>query len=515
MYIPLSYWGSKVCPNYLETGSLVLYYNTLIPASYPGIPGAPGPISGSYIYNLVDTASYVGTVDQGPTSYNATLQSLYSRIFVGVPWNLYSGPPSTILIRGMWNYPGYPYFVLQYFGNSNEGLQYYASTNSFGFSRGVYDCQNTMKVSTGMNSPSSSFATLAVIKQNSPTAKLYLTSDKSNFGQQFTQSLDTCTIINGSDMFNTDNYIQSVVVYSKALTQIELISASQAMDCGAYPQGYSAPTGWPSGSSTTYPNVEYLLLGGGGGGGFGVTNSSPGGGGGGGGFISGSVTLSTGSSYPITIGAGGTGGRPTSTGSLNGENTTAFSLTAFGGGYGGSRSGSIIDGADGGCGGGSAMPSSYISTGSQGGIGGASAVTPPNASGGGGGAGGAASGASFNTSGTGGDGKAWTELTPVYRGAGGGGGGAVNAGAAGLGGTGQGGTSTQAGRNGTANKGDGGGGGYTNFTSNQPGGNGGSGLVAIRYNGAPQFNVGTILTTQLYEGQTTTHYFTSSFTLTI
>jgi hypothetical protein len=521
MYIPLSYWGPKVCPNYLETGSLLIYYNALIPASYPGLPGAPGPISGSYIYNLVNTASWTATLQSGPGAYSPTFQAIDNRLNVSnVPWNLYDGSPSTILIRGIFTVPPAGDTFLLQGSNSNEGLHYYSSTGAYGFSRGVYDCQNTMNFVTGMNSAQNAFTTLAVVRESSPTAKLYLTSDKSNFGQQFTQSLGTCTIINETDFFTTNSYIQSVAFYQKQLTQIELISASQAMECGAYPQGYSEPKGWPSGSSTTYPTVEYLLLGGGGGGGFGVTNSSPGAGGGGGGFISGSLTLSTGSSYPITIGAGGTRGMPTSTGSLNGGNTTAFTLTAFGGGYGGSQSGSIINGGDGGCGGGSAMPSSYNATGSQGGRGGGSAVTNPAAVGGGGGAGGDGDSASFRQSGGGGNGKAWKELTPVYYGAGGGGGGAPGSpgtgrGSAGQGGTGFGGDGTNDGFDGTANKGDGGGGGYQNSTSNQPGGNGGSGLVAIRYNGTPQFYEGTIVTTQLYEGQTTTHYFTSSFTLTI
>jgi hypothetical protein len=249
-FIPLANWGTKICPSYLQTGSLVVYYNTQLVESYPGVPGSPLPTDGNNIFNLANSASYVGTVTGGPTSYNPTLQSIFSRIIVSedVPWNLYDGSASTILIRGIWNYPtGYPYFVLQNFLNLNEGLQYYNSTNAFGFSRGVFNCNNTMNVNTGMNTATNTFATLAVVRQNSPTAKLYLTSDKSGFSQQFTQSLDTCTIINDTNLFNTDNYIQSVAVYSKQLTQIEIVSASQAMECGAYPQGYTTPV-VPSGS---------------------------------------------------------------------------------------------------------------------------------------------------------------------------------------------------------------------------------------------------------------------------
>jgi hypothetical protein len=248
-FIPLANWGPKTCPNYLQTGSLVVYYNTQLVESYPGVIGSPLPIDGTNIFNLANSSSYNGSVPGGITTYNPTLLSILSSINVSdVPWNLYDGSPSTILIRGIFTYPtGSNYFILQNTLNSNEGLQYYRSTNALGFSRGVFDCNNTMNVNTGMNTATNAFTTLAVVRENSPTAKLYLTTDKSGFSQQFTQSLDTCTIINDTNLFNTNNYIQSVAVYSKQLTQIEIVSASQAMECGAYPQGYLPPI-VPSGS---------------------------------------------------------------------------------------------------------------------------------------------------------------------------------------------------------------------------------------------------------------------------
>jgi hypothetical protein len=244
----LANWGPKVCPNYLQTGSLVVYYNTQIIDSYPGVPGDPEPQDGTNIFNLANSASYVGNVD-GIGTYSPTFLAIKSAIGVSdVPWNLYDGSPSTILIRGIFAFPtASNYFVLQNTLNSNEGLQYYSATSAFGFSRGVNNCNNVMPVATGMNTQQNSFTTLAVVRENTPTAKLYLTTDKSGFSQQFTQSLAGCTIINDTDLFNTNNYIQSVVVYSKQLTQIELISASQAMECGSYPQGYVLPI-VPSGS---------------------------------------------------------------------------------------------------------------------------------------------------------------------------------------------------------------------------------------------------------------------------
>lgn len=243
-FIPLAYWGPKVCPNYLQTSSLVLYYNTQIVDSYPGVPGDPAPQDGTNIFNLANSASYVGSVAGGIGTYNPTLLSIQSAIGVSnVPWNLYDGSASTILVRGIFSFStGSNYFVLQNSANANEGLQYYTATSAYGFSRGANNCNNVMPVSSGMNTQANAFQTLAVVRENSPTAKLYLTTDKSSFGQQFIQATGSCTVINDTDLFNTNNYIQSVVVYSKALTQIELISASQAMECGAYPQGYVAPT---------------------------------------------------------------------------------------------------------------------------------------------------------------------------------------------------------------------------------------------------------------------------------
>jgi hypothetical protein len=248
-FIPLANWGPKVCPNYLQTGSLVLYYNTQIVDSYPGVPGMPETQDGTHIFNLANSASYVGSVAGGIGTYNPTFLAIKSAIGVGdVPWNLYDGSPSTILIRGVFSFPtASNYFILHNTLNSNEGLQYYSATSAFGFSRGVNNCNNVMPVATGMNTQQNSFTTLAVVRENTPTSKLFLTSNKSNFGQQFTQSLAGCTIINDTDLFNTNNYIQSVAVYSKQLTQIELISASQAMECGSYPQGYVSPI-VPSGS---------------------------------------------------------------------------------------------------------------------------------------------------------------------------------------------------------------------------------------------------------------------------
>lgn len=82
----------------------------------------------------------------------------------------------------------------------------------------------------------------------------------------------------------------------------------------------------PSGVSS----IEYLIVGGGGGGGNG--------GGGGGGVLTGTYSITAGSSYSINVGGGAAGGdrsgmNPNGTAS-NGQNSTAFGQTALGGGGG-------------------------------------------------------------------------------------------------------------------------------------------------------------------------------------
>jgi len=71
--------------------------------------------------------------------------------------------------------------------------------------------------------------------------------------------------------------------------------------------------------------IEYLMVAGGGGGGYGASNSGGGGGGGGGILTSTAFTISPGTSYSVTIGAGGAK-------LVNGTNTTFAGGPAFGGG---------------------------------------------------------------------------------------------------------------------------------------------------------------------------------------
>ena len=242
--------------------------------------------------------------------------------------------------------------------------------------------------------------------------------------------------------------------------------------------------------------VQYLVVAGGGGGG--CDNS---GGGGAGGFRHDfpgcGLTLSSATTYPITVGAGGAGkGPPANNYGANGSNSVFSTITSAGGGGGGSdANGSYGAGQNGGSGGGGAKGGSTKTGGSgntppvsppQGNNGGAGAPYPPSSGDGGGGGGGAATAGTpgpdaSNAGGAGGNGTANSITASSVTYAGGGGGGSPcgpGAGGPGGGGTGGGPSTPQASTAGTANTG-GGGGGATG--SGAAGSNGGSGIVVLRY----------------------------------
>jgi hypothetical protein len=248
------------------------------------------------------------------------------------------------------------------------------------------------------------------------------------------------------------------------------------------PEWWDATTStWLQFSQPAGYGVNYLIVAGGGGGGEGFY----GGGGGAGGYLETSTTLSSGTAYTITVGAGGAGSASQTATGTNGTNSSAFTVTAIGGGGGGSRNNgtSGVNGVAGGSGGGGSMPPQTGGAGTSG-QGNAGGSTSTGFGSGGGGAGavgnagligppyGGAGGAGITSSITG---------TAVAR-AGGGGGGSDASGSAngGLGGGGSGGINS-AGSSGTANTGGGGGGGGA---SGSDGGAGGSGIVIISYLGS-------------------------------
>lgn len=243
--------------------------------------------------------------------------------------------------------------------------------------------------------------------------------------------------------------------------------------------------------SNAPPTVEYIVVAGGGGGNRAPSPGGYGGGGGAGGLLTGNLSITTATSYTVTVGGGG-GAQ-----SANGSNSVFDTIVARGGGLGGTNS---LAGQNGGSGGGvyngtvgrGIYPgSTFISAARQGYDGGS--ATPNYQGGGGGGAGG-----SPPDTITGGIGLADSALNGIlsasstgvvspspgarYIAGGGAGGGGGSAYLGGLGGGGNGGFgfSPGNGTSGTTNSGGGGGGGNYG-TPAYSGGNGGSGIVIIRY----------------------------------
>ena len=247
--------------------------------------------------------------------------------------------------------------------------------------------------------------------------------------------------------------------------------------------GFTIHTFTGSGTFTANRNldIEYLVVGGGGGG------AAVGGGGGAGGYRCSVVgensgggasaeprlSVTAGTSYVVTVGAGGAGNGTDGPAAFVGSSSAFGPISAAGGGAG---AGFATNALPGGSGGGSRNGS-----GAQG-----SGVTGQGFSGGfsfGGGGGASAAGANGNggtTGGVGGNGVVSSITGAATTRAGGGGSGSVgNSNAAG--GTGGGGTGHTFSSAGAANFGGGGGGG--NFTDNsaRTGSAGGSGVVIIRY----------------------------------
>lgn len=237
------------------------------------------------------------------------------------------------------------------------------------------------------------------------------------------------------------------------------------------------------GTSNTY-DVEYLLVAGGGTNKYNSYNPFIGGGGAGG-AIDSSSTITPGSNYAVTIGAGATNGQS------QGPGSSVFGVNATGGGMGCNQSGGQTDGGSGG-GGRNARGAGIAGQGNPG------ASGQPNNSGGGG-------GGKINTANTinGANGIDWKSLGTGYAG-GGGGAGRGTPGNGGYGGGARGGFSGGRGANGTPNRG-GGGAGAENFPPSANG-LGGSGVVIIRYSGPQRGNGGSVTNTGGY----TYHTFNSS-----
>jgi hypothetical protein len=245
-------------------------------------------------------------------------------------------------------------------------------------------------------------------------------------------------------------------------------------------------------------NVDYLIVAGGGGGGQAIGYIGDNGGGGagglrstvgstgGGGSLESTLSLTSGTSYAVTVGSGGAI-------RTKGGNSSFGATISEGGGFGGPEQDTGItgNGGLGGSGGGSGnrwvsgIPSGGTGTINQGFSGGKSTTDAENSGGGGGGAGsvgGDANGATVignGIPGNGGNGVSVSISGASIPYAGGGGGGTRHAtqSTGGLGGGGRGNSSGAASTPGTSNTGGGGGGAGTNGVASA----GGSGIVIIRY----------------------------------
>lgn len=226
-------------------------------------------------------------------------------------------------------------------------------------------------------------------------------------------------------------------------------------------------TSWVQLSTSPYTvSASYLSVAGGGGGG------TYGGGGGAGGMLTGTTSLSIGTTYTVVIGAGGRGGSAAQgRQGVSGSNTTFTGLTATVGGGGGGDAWAGFTALNGGSGGGTAGYGNGSGTAGQGNNGGTSAYA------GGGGAGAVGgNGVAGVAAGAGGIGASSSITGSAVFYAGGGGGSDYNGGGAlgGLGGGGNG-AGLANGGNGTANLGGGGGSCGQAYTA----GSGGSGVFIL------------------------------------
>jgi hypothetical protein len=261
------------------------------------------------------------------------------------------------------------------------------------------------------------------------------------------------------------------------------------------------------GSGTFTParalTAEVLTVAGGGGGGGARNGDAGAGGGGAGGLLyHSSKSLTSGTAYTVTVGAGGVGGAndlSNYTAGTNGSNSVFDTMTANGGGGGGqSRGNGLAGGSGGGSGSEGGISGGTANQGTSGGAtgygnNGGTGTGSGNAGGAGGGGAGAAgtSGVNSTSAGAGGNGlntwSTWATVTGTgdsgYY-AGGGSGGSYSTRttpAGGLGGGGRGGNNTgsQKATSGMTNTGGGGGG--AGDQSPNAGAMGGSGIVIVRY----------------------------------
>jgi hypothetical protein len=281
-------------------------------------------------------------------------------------------------------------------------------------------------------------------------------------GLTWISSGSTASPITVGELTNGESY--QVAVRSKTSTNTSRSSNVISGTPNPYIRTFSTvgTTSWTAPEGIT--SVDYLIVGGGGGSGGGF-DTGGGGGGGGGMVLTGTMSVTPGTVYTITVGDGGAGGvserSPVSeTNGSDGENSVFDSLTALGGGGGyASRQGGSSSA------GGIRVVSSSASVGGSGG------GSSGDGNGAGGGGGGSSGDGNSGVSNTGGDGGAGVTSSISLT--------ATNYGVGGRGANGNvtGGNSAIAG---TANTGNGARGGGTSSFAQTNGAKGGSGIIIIR-----------------------------------
>ena len=478
-------YATAIGTNGVQIDATSTTYNSLVQltATFTGLSSANEPYdikvtNPSNLFGLIPDALYVnnnpawttaaGSLGSFAEQVNATIYALSISDDSTITYSLASGSslPSGVTLSSAGVISGtlpdissdttYTFTV-----NATDGLNPTIS-RTFSFISNAAPVWVTSAGSLGsyMNNTSISTPALSVTDTDSVT---YTLSSGSSLPAGLTLSLST-GVISG-----TLPAVSSDTIYNFT------INANDGVN--VVPRAFSITSSIPV-------SAEYLVVAGGGGGGLGNGSYREGGGGGGaGGYRTGTLSLSPGTSYSVTVGSKGIGKVTGSTGyGTNGGDSIFSTITSAGGGGGAPHDANGLSGGSGGgagcqgSSGGTATPSGQGNNGAQGYVGTAAGA------GGGGGAGGA--GIAGNSSSNGGAGGAGISSSIsgsafVYA-AGGGGGGHVGGGAAGGVGAGRGGGQ----QNGTTptpasdNTGSGGGGGTDNT---KPGQDGGSGVVILKY----------------------------------
>ena len=403
--------------------------------------------------------------------FNGDSGTHYSRTRLYVASGTWYGDISanTGFIGGAWS-PGTGNSDRAVYSSSIANIMNYSNTNMY---KNVNTTMNVMSKTSGDNSVSG--RCFGVWRGASGSSTEAITS--------ITVSMNAGNIFAGSsfDLYG---------IGSAAMTNPFAIGGTNI----AYDNSYVYHVFTASGTFTPLKSMsaDVITIAGGGGGG------KAGGGGGAGSLIyNSSLSLTSGTTYTVTIGSGGVGDTArTNTAAQSGSASVFGSTSATGGGGGASNNGNIAGGAGGSGGGG--VNTGAAGTASAGTLNGGTGYvnvggTSTQLGQGGGGAGGAGGVQTTTVGGVGGIGtslfSSWGLATgtgelssTTYYYAGGGGGYSDNVAAGGLGGGGSSGVSAANGVPGKSNTGGGGGasrdGGATG-TGNA--GNGGSGLVIVRY----------------------------------